>query len=68
MKVATIEGYITVAKLAKLVKRTPRRIRQLIDEKGIKAVAINTHLKRPFYMIPAKEAKRFIDLTKIKYR
>lgn len=64
MRNAILESYLTVAKLASVVKKTPRRIRQLIEEKKIRAVPINARLKRPFYMIPAKEAKRYIDLEK----
>lgn len=66
MKEALLEGYLTVTKLAKQARKTPRRIRQLIDTRQIKAVPINARLKRPFYMIPAKEAKRYLDLERIK--
>lgn len=66
MRSAILEGYITVTKLAKLSRKSPRRIRQLIEERKIKAEGINKHLKRPFYMIPAKEGKRYIDLERLK--
>jgi len=64
MRNAILEAYLSVTKLAKICKKTPRRIRQLINNEEIMAVNLNKRLKRPYYLIPAKEAKRYIDKIK----
>jgi plasmid maintenance system antidote protein VapI len=66
IKHAILESYLSVTKLAKICKKTPRRIRQLINVQEILAVDINKRLKRPYYLIPAKEAKRYIDTHKVR--